>query len=123
VIIAWIAGQAVKSPASIRTGHTVTPKLRHGDTYLSKTWHSIATPALKAYMMNAAPSLRLTPLSSSVCFDSASVLQDRWAAYARRQAAAACDRGISGSSGAGGVSVTHSAGSMEQRTGWVSIPK
>jgi hypothetical protein len=35
------------------------------------------------YVVNPAPALRLTQLSSSVCFDPASVLQDRWDAYAR----------------------------------------
>jgi hypothetical protein len=43
VIIVLTAGQAVNSPASIRTGHTVTPQLRHGGTHRSKTRHSIAT--------------------------------------------------------------------------------
>jgi hypothetical protein len=46
VIIVLIVGQAVKSPASIRTGRTTTPKLRHGGTHRSKTRHSIATVAL-----------------------------------------------------------------------------
>jgi hypothetical protein len=46
VSIVLIAGQAAKSPASIRAGHTVTPKLRHGGTHRSKTRHSIATAAL-----------------------------------------------------------------------------
>ena len=33
MIIVLTAGQAVESVASIRTGHTVTPKLRHGGTH------------------------------------------------------------------------------------------
>ena len=73
MIIALIAGQAVKSPASIRTGHTVTPKLRHRDTYPSKARHSIATAVLMVYVVNSAPALRLMQFSSSVRFDPASV--------------------------------------------------
>lgn len=54
MIIVLTAGEAVKSPASIRTGHTVTPKLRHGGNHRSMTRHSIATAALSVYVMNSA---------------------------------------------------------------------
>jgi hypothetical protein len=65
VIIVLTAGHAVKSPASIRTGHTVTPKLRHGGTHRSKTRHSIATAALSVYVMNSAPAPRSSGSRSS----------------------------------------------------------